>query len=266
MTVWFFPEAPNAQDRIKVFTANFSTTEDLADEAEDENGLKGKKLRIKRLDDGGNYKVKVISGSKLKVNEVKAAMAELEEKFPNGLEAIVLRNLQIQMERLKAMAALEDEDDEVEIEEEDEEEEAPKRGRKVKDEVEEEDEEEEDEEDDEEEDEEDEEDEDEDEDEEDEDDDEEEEEEEEEDEEEAPTEIKDELFEVVKVNERDEWFELTNDDYAKVKFWLGEGVEVDYAKVKIGAKVTVSALTDEEGDWIVTKIAVKRGRPATKKK
>jgi hypothetical protein len=255
MTVWFFPDAPLVQDRLKVFTANFSTTEDLADESEDEGGLKGKELRIKRLNDGGDYKVKVIAGSKLKANELKAAMAELDEKFPEGLEAIVMRNLKIQMERLKAMAALEEDEDEEEVEEK------PRRGRVIQDEVEDEEEEEIEEEDEEEEEVEDEE---EMEDEEDEDEEEieeeEEEEEEAEDEEEEEKEIAAEAFEVVKVNERDEWFELVNDDMPKTKFWLGEGVEVDYSKIKVGSNVTVSALTDDEGDWIITKIALKRAR------
>ena len=100
-------------------------------------------------------------------------------------------------------------------------------------------------------------------------DDDEEEEEDDEDDEEA-TEISGGEYSVVKVQEKDEIFDLTDADGAKVKMWLGEGVDVDYDEVKKGVKVTVDAQQDDEGDWIITALAVAkakatRRKPAAKK-
>jgi TolA-binding protein len=180
------------------------------------------------------------------------------------MEGLVLAQLKRQIERLKALDLLEDED-EIE-EEEDEEEERPKtrRGKAKAEAAEEEDEEE---------DEEEEEDEDEPEDEEEESDDEEEseddgeDEDEEEEEDETPDEIKAGVFEVVKVNRRDEIFDLNSDDYGDVKMWLGDGIEVDYDVIKKGVQVVLDAAQDEEGDLIITAIKQKpkRGRPAKRK-
>jgi hypothetical protein len=169
-------------------------------------------------------------------------MALLKEKFPDGLESIVERQLVTQMERLKAQDALEDDDDEDED---------------VTDEAEEEDEEDEDEAE--------EEDDDEDEDEEDEEEEEADDEEEEEDEEEADDEdIVGGEFVIVKINEKDETFELSNDE-GKVKMWLGEGVDVDYDEAKPKATVSVNATTDDEGDWIITEFSVLKRARATRK-
>jgi hypothetical protein len=71
----------------------------------------GKKVRIKRMDDRGDYKVRVLTDKPLTKAELKKVMKMLEEKFPNGLEAVVMKQLQAQMERLKALDALEDDDD-----------------------------------------------------------------------------------------------------------------------------------------------------------
>jgi hypothetical protein len=61
MTLWYFPGA-DVKDQIKVFTMNYSTINDITDEAEEEDGILGKVIRIKRLSDKGDYKVKVTDG------------------------------------------------------------------------------------------------------------------------------------------------------------------------------------------------------------
>jgi len=246
MGVWYFPENDKA-DQIKVFTSNFSTTQDLADESEEEEGILGKKVRIKRMDDKGGYKVRVLADKPLTKTELKKALALLKEKFPDGLEAIVEKQLVTQMERLKAQDALEDDDDD---EDEDVTDEADDEEDEDEDEAEEEDDDEEDEEDEEE------------------DEDEEEADDEEEDEDEEESDDEDIVggeFEIVKINEKDETFELSNDE-GKVKMWLGEGVDVDYDEAKPKAKVSVNATTDDEGDWIITEFSVLKKARATRRK
>jgi hypothetical protein len=70
---------------------------------------------------------------------------------------------------------------------------------------------------------------------------------------------------VVKLNEAEETIDVKNDD-GKVKMWFGEGVEWDADELKKGAAVNVEAIQDDEGDWIITSIKVKktRGRPKGK--
>jgi hypothetical protein len=275
-------------------------------------------IRIKRLEpaERGNYKVKVTTDKPLTKTALKAAMAELEEKFPDGLEDVVERQLKVQMERLKALDALEDDED-------DDEEETPRarRGREIPQDEEDDDEEEDDEEEEDEEEEES------------EDEEEESDEEEEDEEEESDTEamedeqaevlrvsrknnsifidngneeieliadpddegldlsgvkkgdtvivsaeydedeevwvltaisgdsdeaedeaeaISGQVYEVVKVQEKDEIFDLQDESGNKVKMWLGDGVDVQYDVVKKGVKVTIDAAQDDEGDWIIT--------------
>jgi hypothetical protein len=246
LTVWYDPNAPDKKDQIKIFTMNYSTIGDITDESEDEDGILGKEVRIKRLSDKGDYKVKVTSTKALTKAEVNKAMKLLEEQFPEGLEAVVLRQLKIQLERLKAIEELDDEDDEDEDEQ-------PRgkarRGRAVEEDEDEDEDEDEEDEDEEPEDEAD------DEEEEDEDEDEADDEEEEEEEEEVPSTIEGVEYEIVRVQEKDEIFDLKNDD-GKVKMWLGEGIDVDYDEIKKGVKVTVDAEQDDEEDWIITSIIV----------
>ena len=178
------------------------------------------------------------------------------------MEGLVLSQLKRQLERLKAIDALESDDDD--DEDDDDTPKATPKARRGKaapveddeeedeDEPEEEEEEEEDEDADEEEEEEEEE--------------AEEEEEEEEAEEEEAEEIKAGVYTVVKIQKRDEIFDLADSNGEVVKMWLGDGVDVDYDTVIPKAVVVVDAATDEEGDWIITAIKVKpkRGRPAKK--
>jgi hypothetical protein len=263
LTVWYMPDE-EPKDQIKVFTMNYSTISEIADEAEEESGILGKKVRIKRLSDKGDYRVRVLADKPLTATERKKIMAMVTEKFPDGLEDVVQRQLVAQLERLKAIDALEDDDDD-----DDDDDDTPVKSRRGKaveedddtdeDEDEDEDEEEEtddDEDEEDEEDEDDEEEEEEDEEDEEEDDDEEEEDEEEEDEEEEPVAISRQEYEVVKVQEKDEIFDLKDADGTKVKMWLGEGNDVDYDEVKKGVKVKIDAEQDEEGDWIITGITV----------
>lgn len=259
LTVWLFPQEGDKKDRVKVFTMNYSTTQDISDESEDEEGILGKWVRIKRLSDKGDYRVKVTSDKPLTKKELTAAMKELEEKFPDGLQALVEKQLSVQMERLKALEAMEDDDED---EDEDDEEETTSKARRGKakskddDEDEEEDDEEEDEDDDE--DDEDEENEDDEEDE-DEDEDESEDEEGEDEGDDEVTEISGVVYEITKINQAEETFDLKNDE-EKVKMWLGDGVEVDYDEIKKGVEVKVDAATDDEGDWIITSIALNKKR------
>jgi len=112
LTAWYFPQAADVKDKIKVFTMNFSTTQEMSDEAEDEGGVLGKMVRVKRLSDKGDYRVKITNDKPLTKAQTKEAMGILNEKFPNGLMALVERQLEVQMERLKALEAMEDDDDE----------------------------------------------------------------------------------------------------------------------------------------------------------
>src|SRR5262252_9087293 len=111
LTAWLDPSAGDKAEQIKVFTMNFSTTQDMSDEAEDEGGVLGKMVRVKRLSDRGDYRVKITTDKPLTQKATKDAMSALEEKFPNGLQGLVERQLEVQMERLKALEAMEDDDD-----------------------------------------------------------------------------------------------------------------------------------------------------------
>lgn len=269
LTVWYFPDAGDKKDELKIFTMNFSTINEITDESDEEGGVHGKKVRIRRMDDRGSYRVRILPDKPLTKKQQTDLLKRLDEEIlnGNGLEGMVLSQLKRQLERLKAIDALEADDDDTEEDEEEETTPKARRGKSAPVEEEDEDEEEADEETDEEDEE--------DEEEADEDDesDEEESEEEDEDEEEPeaesdePEEIKAGVYEVLKIQKRDEIFDLTDTSSGEiVKMWLGDGVEVDYDTVVKGATVVVDAATDEEGDWIITSIKLKpkRGRPAKK--
>ena len=254
LTVWFIPENEK-KDQLKIFTANYGTINALTDESEDEDGLVGKKLRVKRLSDRGEYRVKVLNEKTLTKTELKSLMKQVEEM---NLVGLVERQLAVQMERLKAIEAMADEDED----EDEPEKPASRKGKAItaeaeadedEDEEDEDEEEEEADEDEAEEDEEEEEDEDEEAD--------EEEEDEEEEEEEEATEVSG-LFEVVKFSESDETLDLKDDDGTKVKMWFGEGTEWDADELKKGVNVNIEALRDDEGDLVITEIKIKKARAA----
>lgn len=257
MSLWYFPEN-DEKDQLKVFTMNFGTIQDADDISEEEEGLLGKHFRLKRLSDGGDYRIRPTTEKKL----TKAQIAKALKEAPD-LKEIVDRTAGIQMERLAAVEALEDVDVD-DDEDDDEEEETQTRtrtrgGTKKSQVVEEEDE---DEEDEEEEDEEEEEIEDEDESEEedeDEDESEDEEEEDEEDEEEEADKIEGVTFSVVKFQEKDEVFTLENDDFGKIEVWLGEGLDAP-DDVEKGSSVVITAEKDDEDDWVAKELSMKKKR------
>jgi hypothetical protein len=271
MTVWYFPEAADVSDRVKIFTMNFSTVADITDESEEEGGILGKKIRIRRLDDRGNYKIKLMADKPLLKKQQTEAFEQLDKILQGkGLEGLVESQLRRQMERLKAMDMLEETDDEEEEAAEEESKPTARRGRPAKSKAEVAEEEDEEEEPEAEEDEEAEEESEEDEAEDDEEDEDEEEETEEDEEEEEDDDEDEEIvgveYEVVRIQRQDEIFDL-KDDGGTVKMWLGDGIDVDYDAIKKGATVVVNAAKDEEGDWILTSITLpkpKRGRPARK--
>lgn len=347
LTAWYFPQAGDKKDQIKVFTMNYSTTQEASDESEDEDGVLGKVVRLKRLSEKGDYRFKVTAEKGLTKTELKKVMADLEEKFPDGLRGLIMSQLRREMERLKALEALEDDDEDEDTTED----EAPKarRGRpaaKATEEDEDTDDDDEDEDEDETEDEQpesilgdyeilsvrkkdgyivvehddeevklyasdetpiddfkkgdlvtvaaewtdggdddedyyllvaideatdddtadDEAEEDEDESDEEADDEADEDDESDDDDEEAQDEESDEAisgatYEVVSVQERDEILTVKDDDGTKVKMWVGEGVEPDYEEVVKGAQVVIDAEQDEEGDWIIVKLAMADKKP-----
>ena len=277
LTAWYFPEAADAKDQIKLFTMNYGTIEDITDESEEEDGVIGKKIRIKRLDDRGNYKVKILADKKLTQKQITSLLTRLEKEIlqGKGLEGLVLSQLRRQLERLKAIDLLEEDEDDDEAEETTTATKTKTRRGKPAVEEEEDDDEDEDDEDEIEDEADDDDDEDEDEDEDDDTDDEDEDEDEDEDDAEDEDEDEDEdeadeisagVYEIVSIQRRDEIFNLKNDD-GSVKMWLGDGIDVDYEKIKKGVIVVVDAAKDDEGDWIITAIKPKasRGRPRTKK-
>lgn len=237
LTVWYYPQASDKADKIKVFTMNFSTINDITDEDDEVDGILGSWVRVKRLSDKGDYKVRVTSDKPLTKAELREAMTLLEEKFEDGLDGLVLTQLKRQMERLKAMEAMEDDDedeDEAKDEADDEE---------TEDETEDEESDDDDTESD--------------------DDDEEEEsgdEEEasdEEDEEEEEAEEEEAIqgsFEIVSFNESDEIFSLKDDDGKTLRMWVGDKVEVDADDVAKGGTITLEAAQDDDGDWIITSV------------
>jgi hypothetical protein len=260
MTVWYFPDNDKG-DQIKVFTMNFSTTEDVADIAEEEDGILGKKFRVKRLSDKGEYRVRPMSDKKLSKTDLKKLFADAN--FPS-LEEIVDRQLKAQWERLKAADLLDDTDDD--DDDDDEVEETPK-ARKGKaapepdedddDETEDDDE---DENDDEEEDDDSDDDDDDDEESEDEDDDEDEEEESsDDDDEEDDSEKLNGDFVVVSTDEANETVTVKVGK-AEVEIWLSQGMEIDYDEVKKGTKLNVVAVQDDDGDFVASEISVVKSK------
>jgi hypothetical protein len=253
LTAWYFPNNDKG-DQIKLFTMNFGTTEQAAAESDDEDGIMGKLVKVRRMNDGGDYRVRIQKDKPLTKKEISALLKELEEM---DLPGMVDANLARQLERLKALDALEDDEDD--DEDEDDEPKSKRRGKAIKDEDEDDEEEEEEDEDDDEEEEDEDEDEDEDDDEDDDD-----EEDDDEDEEEDET-ISGSSFEVVKASASDETFDLKDSDGKKAKYWVNQGVDVDYDDFAKGQMITIDAQKDDEGDWIITKLAKKRGRkPAAK--
>jgi hypothetical protein len=275
ITTWYFPDADKGQG-IQLFEANFSTTQALDDESEDEDGILGKKLRIKRLDDKGNFRVKVRSGpdnKPLTKAELKKVLAEATEKF--DLADMIEKKLRRELERMRAQDALDDDDDDETDEDDEDEDDTPpksKRSGKAKSKSDEEEDEDEDEEDEEEDEDEDDEEEDDDEDDEDEEDDEEEEsdddeeDEEDEDEDEEASESLEGNFNITKlVDEENGVFNAKDEEGTSFKFFVNQGVEFDSDVHKKGVDVAIEAVKDDEGDWIATSLKVVKKRATARK-
>lgn len=267
LTVWYFPENGKGE-QIKVFGANYSTVEALADEAEDEGGIMGRTVRIKRISDKGEYRVKIRAGKAISKSELKKLLKLLAEF---DLEKMVNKQLKSQVERIKAQDALEEEDDfdddDADDDDDEEEEDEPKKGKdkkkgkgKKKDDDEDESEDEEDDDDDEDDEDDDDEDEpdEEDDDDEDSDDDEDDDSDDDDDEDSDDEEEGEETpsmsgkFTVTKTDEDNNIVHAKDAKGKSHKMWVGEGVEVDFEAVKKGTVATLTALQDEEGDWIIS--------------
>ena len=275
LTLWYFPDEQE-KDKFKVFKFNGYLIRDFAEIDEEEGGVLGRRFRIKRLSDKGEYRATPQGDKPLKAGEIKTLKKDAGEASID-FEALTLRQAKNALAKVSAADALTDvEDDD---DDDDEEETTTKRGRpksedkKSKAEVEEEDDEDEDE--DEEEDEEEEEDSDDDDsDDEDEDDDEEDEDEEadeddeeesdddedEEDEEDSESdEMKGQTVTVTSTSEKDEIISGKLDGEGKTqKLYVGQNLDVDWDKVKKGVAISVDAKKDDEDDWVLTKVAVKR--------
>lgn len=262
------------EPEVKIFRMNWGMIEEWADEFGDEGATLGQPVRIKCLDHGdGDYKTKFFDKKKLSKKDLKAAIEDIPD-----LADIVQKQLDRALENLRIESVLEDDDDE-DDDEDTEEETKPKskkRGRpsKNKEVDEDEDEDEDDEDDEEDEDEEDEEeeddeesDEDEDEDEEDEDSEDEEDDEEDEDEDEDEEEEDEGIsgeYTVVSANESEMTFTLKELD-SDLYFDQSVVEDIEWDDFKKGAKVTITASKDEDGDWVATEFAAakqakKRGR------
>jgi hypothetical protein len=250
ITVWYYPDNA-AGDQLKLFGISNKTINMLAAEAEEEAGLLGKKVRVKRLSDKGDYSVRTRNEKPLTETQMKKLLPLVEEL---DLEAFVQRQLRAQMERIAAMEALEDDSSDDEIEEE----EVPvraRRGQAVAEEEEIEEEEDADsdvdatqmthseaDEDDDEED----------------DDEEESEEETEEESEEAPA-VSGE-YAVIAFSEENETVSVKLNGKT-TKFYVGEGVEVDYDDLVKGVMVNLQAIQDEEEDWVITSFEMAGAAP-----
>lgn len=275
LTLWYFPDNPE-KEKLKVFKMNGYLIRDFTEIDEEEGGVLGRKFRIKRLSDKGEYRPSVQQDKPLLKKEI-SRLLKLASESGMDFPTLVQKQAKAAYDKVAAVNALtEEDDDDTEDEDEEEEDEAPKsrRGKpstKAKapepDEEEEEDEDEEDENEDDDEDESEEDDDSDDSEDEDEDDDEDDDEEEEEEDEESDDDsIEGENFTVVATSESDETVTVKLDG-KNTKLWMGEGVDVDWDVVKKGAEITVSALKDDEGDYVITALKPKttRRRTTTKK-
>jgi hypothetical protein len=282
LTLWYFPDNANGE-KLKVLKLNGYMIRDFAEIEAEEGGVLGKKFRVKRLSDKGEYRISPQTDKKLPAKEIKALLKSAMEKTANDnkksttpidFEAITLRQLKAALEKVDAASSLEDTDEDDEDDDEDDEpKDKARKGKKEKenDEDDDDDDEDEDDEDDEDEDE-DADDDDDDEDESDDDDDSDDEDDEDEDDDdddddeeaEESTEISGVKFEVVTTKEADETITVKMDGKNR-KLWLAEGVDADWDVVKKGAEITIDADTDEEGDYVITKLKVKKPKADTKK-
>jgi hypothetical protein len=233
LTVWYYPE--NAVgEQFKVFGINYKTINLLADEAEDEGSLLGRKMRIKRLSDKGDYTVRARADKAIGKVELKRLLPQVEEL---GLKSMIERQLQAHMERIAAMEMLEDDEEETDDGEDVVAAPPRRQGRAVVEEEEEADAEEAVEE------------------EEDEEESEPEAEAEEEEEEDAETPTVEGEFPIVSFSEENETVTLQALG-KRTKMYVGEGVDVDYDSLGAGVLVNLQAAQDDDEDWVITEFEI----------
>lgn len=290
LSLWYFPDNANGE-KLKVLKLNGYMIRDFAEIEAEEGGVLGKRFRVKRLSDKGEYRVSPQSDKPLKKSEIKALIKSALSKEANenkgstnplDFAAITLRQLKAALEKndaVSGMTDVDDDDDDDDDDTEEEEETTSKKGKEKKskekddsdddDDDDDDDDEESDDDDDESDDDDDDDDEkeedDDDDDESDDDDDEKESDDDDDDEEEETDAISGQKFTVVSTKEAEEVVTVKMDD-KNTKLWIGEGVEADWDVVKKGAEITVDAETDDEGDWIITKLKVKKSKDGDKKK
>lgn len=279
--VFHFPDN-ETKERFKVFKSNGYLIRDFQEIEDEEGGVFGRRFRVKRLSDKGEYRVTPQADKKLTKQEIKALIKEAEEEAKLDLENLVLNQAKSAIAKVASVDALtemdddDDDDDEEETKSRKGKEKSKKNSKSKKDEDEDDDDEEEDEEEDEDEDDEDEEEDDDsdDEDEDDEEDDEEDEEESDDDEEEEESdddededdadELKGQKVSVTSTSEKDETITGKLDGKGKAtKLYVGQGLDVDWDKVKKGAEISVDAKKDDEDDWVLVSVNLKK---STKKK
>jgi hypothetical protein len=286
LTVFYFPDADD-KDKFKVFKMNGYLIRDFNEIDEEEGGVLGRKFRIKRLSDKGEYRATPQADKKLSSKEIKALIKEAIETFKLDLEKLVLGQAQAAIKKVSAVDALTEEDDD-----DDEEETKTKRGKdksknsksKSKDEDDDDDDDDDDEDEDDDDDDEDDDDsddddsdddddedddedddddsdDDDDDDDDDESDDDDDEESDDDDDDEEESELKNQKVTVTSTSEKDEIISGKLDGEGKAtKLYVGEGLDVDWDKVKKGAEITVSAKKDDEDDWVLTAVKVAAGK------
>ena len=281
LTLWYFPDNPE-KERFKVFKLNGYLIRDFEEIQEEEGGVLGRRFRVKRLSEKGEYRVSPQQDKPLTKKEIAKLLKEASELGLDSdkLEAMLLTQAKNAAKKASAADTLTDvdTDDDEDDDEDEEEEETPKarpgkeKGKKNSKSDDDDDDDDEDEEDDEDEDE-DEDSDDDDSDDEDEDDDEEDDdsdddddddedddtEDEEDDEDEDNSSMSKQTFKVESANESDETITVKMDG-KKTVLYVGTGLEVDFDKVKKGAEITVDATKDDEGDWVLTKVIVKKAK------
>lgn len=266
LTAWYFPDNPS-KEKVKVFKLNGFLIRDFTEIDEEEGGVLGRSFRVKRLTDKGEYRATPqVDVKKLPKAEIKELVTELPD-----FQALLDKQAKGAYEKNAAAAAMSDTDDDDDEDEDDDEEETKekksKKGSPAADTSDDDDDDDDDDDEDEDEDEEksdDDDDEDEDEDDEDEDEDDSKSDDEDEDESEQKS-LKGQTFTVVKTDEDGEIITVDMDG-TKTKVWVGEGLTVDWDEVKKGVEIKIDALTDDDGDWIATKVKAAKGKKDDKKK
>ena len=274
LTLWYFPDNPE-KEKLKVLKLNGYMIRDFSEIEEEEGGVIGRRFRVKRLSDKGEYRVSPQSDKPLGKKEIKQLLKDAAEN-KIVFDELVLRQARAAFDKQDAVGALQEADDDDDDDDDDDESETQARKGKPKSDSKSKSKQDEDEDDDEDEDEDDDEnesdddddsdesDDDDDDDDEDEDSDDDSDDDEDEDEDESEDEDEDEeaatlegaKFTVVSTNEKDETITVKHEG-KNTKLWVGQDLDVDWDAVKKGAEITVEAAKDDEGDWVLTKIKAK---------